>query len=132
MWTWIPVSTSEVDSPTVARLRAALTVSAVEALGHLVALQGRLAEHQPDGRLADLDNELLEQWARWGGERGLFAAAVRELLIAPDGCLVGWTEKVGRFISRFERERERKRNARARNGRGQSPDVPSPTSAERR
>lgn len=111
---WIGISTSALDTKETAALAQVLECSPHEALGLIVALTGRLAEHQPDGRIADVDDGLVEQWAQWRADRGRFARAVRAVLTGPDGTLAGWRESAGKLLARREAEAKRKRKARVR------------------
>lgn len=83
------------------------------AMGHLVELFGAVAKLRPNGRVNDISDELLEEWAGWGGEHGRFAAAFRESFVI-DGVIKGWDERNGKLLSARERERERKAADRAR------------------
>lgn len=114
---WIRVDAHEVHSPLVARLAEALGLKPVHALGHLVALAGQVAEQTSDGRIKDVPDVTLEQWAVWERPRGKFAAAVRQhVQDAETGEMAGWYEKMFQLVKHRERDAERKRKERRRSG----------------
>lgn len=76
--------------------------------GLLVSLWGRVIDEQEDGDLSDRDDYALEEWAGWGGKRGLFAREFRARFTA-DGKIREWDEYQGTLITRRENDRERKR-----------------------
>lgn len=108
---WIRVEAHEVDSVRVAQLADTLGVSAVTALGHLVALAGQVAEQTEDGHIADVPNVTLERWARWDGKRDTFARVVREILQDGRGYFDDWKDSMGKLVERRAKDRERKRQA---------------------
>lgn len=111
---WIRVEAHELDSLRVARLAAALRIKPVQALGHLVALAGNVAEHTPGGHIADVPEAALEQWSGWSGKVGVFAAAARKHLEDPaTGQLGNWEDTMGNLVERRERDAERMRLKRA-------------------
>jgi hypothetical protein len=66
-----------------------LAVAATE--GFLVNVWSQVAEHREDGVIADVDDDLLEQWARWRGEPGRFAGAFVERFVSA-GKINRWDE----------------------------------------
>lgn len=93
------------------------------ALGFLVALWGAVAEHSTEGRIADVPDLLLEEWAGWHGTPRLFARWVREHHTDEDGRLRDWDETNGpldtrresnRRAARAHREREKSKSGRKR------------------
>lgn len=74
--------------------------------GLLVNLWGKLARYQEDGRLAERDDDQLEEWAKWKGEPGAFAAAFRELMTT-DGVVTDWAEWQAPLIEYRRKERDR-------------------------
>lgn len=108
---WIRVDACEVDGERVAALVAGLEIEPVLALGHLVALSGKIAQHRPDGDIRTVSPVLLERWAEWRGERGAFAAVVLGELCDPPGILRNWRETMGKLVAEAEKERRRKKLA---------------------
>jgi len=108
---WIRVDAGEIDGERVAALVAALGIEPVLALGHLVALSGKIAQHRPDGDIRTVPPVLLERWASWQGERGAFAAAVLSDLCDPPGILRDWLDTMGKLVAHAEKERRRKKVA---------------------
>jgi hypothetical protein len=108
---WIRVEANEAESKRVFRLRRLLNASAVVVVGHLAVLGGKLAEQAPEGDVSEIDDEQLEEWARWEGEPGVFASAFREVC-APDGEIEAWEDTMGELLARRRADAERKRLAR--------------------
>lgn len=123
---WIRVEAHDVESREIGRFAAALRVSRVVALGHSTALAGAIAEHTDDGDLEDLEDDEIEQWARWDGTPGELAAAVRAHLQAEDGTFRDWTVTMGLLVEKREKDRRRKEKERKKKERvrGQSTDNP--------
>jgi hypothetical protein len=108
-WTWIRVSSDEIDGERVEALVAGLDIEPVVALGHLVALCGKVSVHRPHGVIGDVAPALLEKWAAWRGERGAFAAVVLGSLCDPPGELREWRETMGKLVAEAEKDRRRKK-----------------------
>ncbi|MFL5909451.1 MAG: hypothetical protein ACJ768_02615 [Gaiellaceae bacterium] len=132
-WTWIRVSSDEIDGERVEALVAGLEIEPVVALGHLVALCGKVSVHRPHGVIGDVAPALLEKWAAWRGERGAFAAVVFGSLCDPPGELREWRETMGKLVAEAEKDRRRKKvdydRRRAAQERDQLP-LGAPVSAE--
>lgn len=90
------------------------------AVGYLAMFWGNASRHCRGGVIADLPDSLLEQWANWRGEAGVFARFVREHH-ASDGQINDWDEYNGRLDAR--RETDRKRKAAERTSAGRPQDV---------
>lgn len=131
---WIRVEAHDVDSREISRFAVALGVSKVMALGHSTALAGAIAEHTDDGRIDQLTDDELEDWARWTGKGGRLAKAVRDHLMTEGGEFREWLDTMGKLVDRRAKDRDRKeleRQARERLAaeadptfRGSSTDVP--------
>jgi hypothetical protein len=78
---------------------------------------GNVAEHAPNGCLADVDDETLDAWA--GSVRG-FGALVREQLCDASGTLAAWYHYNGKALARLQQDRDRKRGKSA----GDSMELP--------
>lgn len=121
---WLRVDAHKVDSREVGELADALGIDVVQALGHVVALGGAVAEHTDDGTIGDVADSILERWARWSGKRGAFAPALRHALQSDNGEYDNWHEEMGQLVERRARDRNRKRTGDseedARNSRGNS------------
>jgi hypothetical protein len=121
---WIRVEAHEVDSLRVDALAEALDIPDAYALGLYVALGGAVAEHSPTGTIQHVSDRKLEEWARWRGKRGAFAAAARKILQDDAGELAEWRESMGKLLEQREKDRVRKLHGHSeeipRNDRGKS------------
>lgn len=112
---WIRVNARLADDHLVRSFARALFpttpvwLSVHTACGLLVTLWGRVIDEQEDGRLADRDDDVLEEWAKWRGDPGAFAALVRGTFLDPAGVILEWDTYAGPLIRRRERDRNRKR-----------------------
>lgn len=108
---WIRWECGTPDSDVVGWLADRLGLEPAQALGHYTAVCCKVGEHRGDGRVGDVSDTLLEQWALWRGKRGRFAAAFRERCQDADGLLRGWwrQDKLDE-----KREKDRQRQARFR------------------
>lgn len=104
---WIRIEAHEIDSVEVARFAELLELDVVTAFGHYCALGGAIAEHAPEGDIADVPNSAIERWGRWVGKRGRFAAAVRDVFQSEGGVFADWLESMGKLVERREKERAR-------------------------
>jgi hypothetical protein len=112
---WIRVNARLADDPEVRSFARALFpampvwLSVHTSCGLLVTLWGRVIDEQEDGRLTDRDDDVLEEWAKWRGDPGAFAALVRSTFLDDAGVLKEWDTYAGPLIRRRERDRVRKR-----------------------
>lgn len=104
--TWIRVEGSIGDSPKVRRFAAALNLSPVAAIGHLILLWGQVADHAPTGDLSAVPDELIEKWAEWVSRRGRFAKDYRSHF-APTGQINDWEYHQGALVRKRERDNAR-------------------------
>ncbi len=109
---WIRVHAILIDKPVVSRAVAALGVSEHAAVGLLVTFWGAVARNVVAGSLAGVSDAHLENWARWRGKRGRFAAFVREYHLDGDGRVNEWDDYAGALEQRRAKERDRLRNKR--------------------
>lgn len=116
--TWIRVETNIAENEKVHAFADGCGISAEEAVGFLVRVWGRVAEHRPTGDLTGVSDMVLEHWAVWRGKRGLFATQFRKWFVSNE-ILVGWKERQGKLVERAEKERLRKL-------RGSSAETPPP------
>jgi hypothetical protein len=105
---WLRVDAHKIDSREVCEIADALGIDVVQALGHVVALGGAVAEHTDDGNIAIVADTTLERWARWSGKRGAFAPALRRALQDENGEYDHWHEEMGQLVERRARDRQRK------------------------
>lgn len=114
---WIRVNATLLDAPGVRQFGTELLpktepwLARAAVAGFLVALWGRVAEHQPDGRLSGRDDEQLEEWAQWKGKPGLFAQVFRARFLREDGVIDHWEDYQGAALARREQDRKRKADA---------------------
>jgi hypothetical protein len=85
-----------------------------------VRLWSAVAEHCPEGNIADVPDVALEDWVKWPWQRSRFAVEFRRLF-APDGIINAWCKHSGAALEKAERDRQRlntqyesSRNSRAR------------------
>lgn len=107
---WIRVEADIADSVKVRKFAQLLGGSGgvpVEcAVGLLVFLWGKVADKRETGDVGDVPDDLLEEWARWRGERGHFAKCFRETF-ASDGHINDWRDHQGKLIERRAADRAR-------------------------
>jgi hypothetical protein len=121
MTDWVAVSVDLADDPKVIAFGKDLGVSTDTAAMSLVRLWGRMARHEMEtGDLSEVDDTTLEEWARWRGKRGRFAAGFRERFTV-GGVVNGWWAWNGRHLRRARLDRDAKRRAR---GYDEPPDNP--------
>jgi len=123
---WIRWDTSTPQSDVVGWLADRLKLPLAHALGHYAAACCGFGMHRADGRVGEVSDELLEQWAMWRGKPGRFAAAFRERCVDESGNLRGWWRNEG--VLR-EQERSRRKpvrpNGLPENPRGESRQIPA-------
>lgn len=110
---WIRWECGTPDSEVVGWLADRLGIELATALGLYTAVCCKVGEHRADGRVSEVADTLLEQWALWRGKRGRFAAAFRERCQDESGLLRGWWRQ-DKLDEKREKDRERQRNFRAR------------------
>lgn len=120
---WIRVAANMGARKVTARLSAVLRaedmggmsrgLSRAAAVGHLVMLWGNVAENTTGGYIADVPDDLLEDWAGWDGAPGVFARWLREQHVT-DGRINDWDEYAGALEDRREKDRVRKQRQRER------------------
>lgn len=104
---WIRIADGMDDDPKVHVLATALGCPVAGAVGHLVLLLSRFPEHAPQGNLAQIPASLVERWAAWEGERGVFDAAFRETFLNADGIWTAWEKHNGAALREAHASRER-------------------------
>ena len=108
---WIRVEADIADSVKVRKFAQLLRgdsggVPVECAVGLLVFLWGKVADKRETGDIGDVPDDLLEEWARWRGERGHFAKCFRETF-ASDGHINDWRDHQGKLIERRAADRAR-------------------------
>lgn len=103
---WIAVEAHLVKRYIVHQAAEYLGVTPIEALGHLVAFWGEVAEDAKGGDISSTLDGQIEAWAIWEGELGLFARFIREHCVT-DGVIRGWEEMQGPLEARRDKDRER-------------------------
>lgn len=138
---WLRLEVDSVDDPKFFEMAGELGCTAGDAFRCAVRIWGRLAVHRPDGNLAAIPDELLNDWAGWAAvPRGTgaefpadnpadFARTFRKLFQLEDGFLDLWRELQGPLLRRQESDRQRKRAAREA-PRAASAEVPADTPAD--
>lgn len=132
---WIKVSVSIGRDGSIHELAEASGVAVPVAVGHFVLVLAAMAEGVLDGDLSGVRDSILEDWARWRGRNGRFAAALRAHLCTPEGVVRSWAKYNGTKLKDLEADRERKRaereqrrldriNASAQRSPGRPPDGP--------
>lgn len=106
---WIRVAVAIADDPDVHRLADALGCRVAEAVGLVVCTLAKFPEHAPDGNLAAIPATLVERWAGWEGEKGVYDAALRATFLNPQGIWEAWEKHNGKALTKLERDRERLR-----------------------
>jgi hypothetical protein len=106
---WVAIDLNIANDPAVHRIAAALRIRIPEAVGLLVLAFASMVQHAPDGRIGDVPDTLLEQWARWHGKRGAFAAQFRAELTDETGQVRAWEKWNGNNLRRLDAARERAR-----------------------
>lgn len=101
------------DEPKFFRLAERLGISFVEAAGHMAILWSWAHRHAPDGDLRDFDVPDIARAAKWGGDPGVFVAALSadrvELIDHTDFGFV-----LHRFMERAEARKAAKKKQRQR------------------
>lgn len=110
---WIRIDTDIATNRKTLVLRTSCGRPTPTIVGHLTMLLSRLADNESDGYIGDLPAEVIEEWAGWDGEPGMFDRAFRESFVT-DGVIDGWEERQGTLMARQRKDRERKREERAR------------------
>jgi hypothetical protein len=110
---WVRVDAGIGDDPKIGLIAEALGCDGPKAIGHLVLLWARMADHARDGRLAPHSDLTLERWAGWAGRRGRFAAAVRAQLCTEDGVMRAWDKHNGAPMRKAEADAARLRAQRS-------------------
>jgi hypothetical protein len=109
----------------VARLVEYAKIDLVVAVGHLAIFWGAVSQHCARGDISDVPDSLLEEWARWRGETGVFARFVREKH-STNGIINDYDEYNGALEDRRAADRVRKAEERRRARESQSGNVKRP------
>lgn len=109
---WIRWECGTPDSDVIGWLADRLGIEPAQALGHYTAICCKVGEHRPDGKIGDVPDTLLSQWALWRGRSSRFADAFRERCQDETGNLRGWWRQV-RLDEKREKDRLRQQRSRA-------------------
>lgn len=123
---WIRIAVGIGDDPDMHDLADALGVRVAEAVGLVVSTLVRFPQHAPDGNLTQLRDSLLERWAGWEGERGLYARELRRIFLT-NGVWSSWEKHNGAAMRDAERARERAAEYRRRNAEALLESTPNGT-----
>lgn len=114
---WARISVEISDDPKVHELAIVCAVRPAEAVGLIVGVFTHMAEHAQTGALIDVPDGLIERWALWQGDPGVFAQPFRRLFCRDDGVVTAWEKHNGAAIRESLAARLRmadKRNKRKR------------------
>ena len=113
---WFRVDSDIARHPKIVKLAHKLHISSVQALGHVIALFGCVAEHAESGDVSDVDDDGIEEWALWRGDRELFARAIAEvgILDVATRTIHGWEERHEATLRERVRAKDRVRAFRQR------------------
>lgn len=117
---WFKVHSNIATHPKTERLADELGIPVPLALGHVMALLCWITNHEPDGDISAYRPEYIERQAMWGGERGRFYDALRQVgWLTDDGngaSIHNWMEYAGGYkralaaASRRAQQREHAHN----------------------
>lgn len=123
--TWIRWECATPQSDVTGWFAKQLRIELAQALGHYVAVCCALGEHQPDGDLSQVPDELLEHWALWKGKPGRYAEAFRLRCTDELGIMRGWWRQ-GKLLERQERDRRKPAGNKPQVSRETPPESPPP------
>lgn len=111
---WIRISVKIKGDPRIGAIARACKVRIHEAVGFVTCCLLEFPEHAPDGQIADVDDLMLEHWALWPGEPGVFAQAFRTHMCDTEqpNVVRAWEKINGAAIRKAEADIARKRSAR--------------------
>lgn len=112
---WIRVAVSIGDDPDIHALAEGLDVRVAEAIGLVVGVLCKCPAHVPDGKFRDIPASLVERWAGWQGERGVFDREFRDAFLNAEGVWVSWEKHNGAAMRDAEAARQRAAEYRRRN-----------------
>lgn len=120
---WIAIATAIVDDPSIGALSEDIKRDVVPTVGHVVLVLCKLPQHAPDGSLGSVTDSTIEQWARWRGARGVFAAAFRARLCTDDRGVRAWEKYNGAAQRASDSAKERMRLLRLKRKNGGSTEA---------
>lgn len=112
---WIRVAVAIGDDPDIHALAEGLDVRVAEAIGLVVGVLCKCPAHVPDGKFLDIPASLVERWAGWQGERGVFDREFRDAFLNAEGVWVAWEKHNGTAMRDAEAARQRAAEYRRRN-----------------
>lgn len=107
---WIRWDCAAADNELWNELGERLGVPPAQALGHYLLMVSRLVRRRHDGNITGLPSSVLETWADWTGETGLFSTTVLLLCQDENGELRGFRKRNAKLIAKQLSDREKRRN----------------------
>lgn len=114
MISWIRIDVDITDDPAIARMAVTLKTGIPAMVGHVVGVLAKFPAHAPDGNVSSVPDVLLEDWAKWKGKQGTFAARYRHELCDEHGVTKAWEKLNGAAIREAKADADRKREERER------------------
>ncbi len=109
---WIRIARNIKNDPRILTLAARCRVRVPEAVGLVVSLLVEFPDNAPDGTIVAIEDFVLEQWAGWSGDMGVFAEHFRALLCDETGTVRAWEKHNGAAMREAEAARDRAKRAR--------------------
>ena len=106
---WIRVATTIMDDSKVDEVAVACGVRIAEAAGLMIGVLTHLPSEARDGNLGAISDRLVERWACWEGERGLFAATFRKFMCDESGAVRAWEKYNGKALRDADKSADRVR-----------------------
>lgn len=107
--TWIRLDTDFADHDIIGRMAEALRIDPDRAAMSLIRVWCRFADHQPNGNALAITDTTLEDWAKWRGRRGVFAAAFRAHGVDDGGAVRGWWRQESLLRHQAEKRKHRRK-----------------------
>lgn len=112
--TWVAISIDIGDDESIGHMADDCGLTVPTVVGHVVMVLGKCPRHARDGNLAAVSATTIEEWARWRGEPGRFAAALRKRMCTDEGVLRSWEKINGAAMRESEAAAQRMRDLRDR------------------
>ena len=92
---WVRIARNIKNDPRILTLAARCRVRVPEAVGLVVNLLVEFPDNAVDGHIEPIEDFVLEQWAGWVGDAGVFATHFRTLLCDEHGVVRAWEKHNG-------------------------------------
>lgn len=112
--TWVAVAIDIGDDESIGHMADDCGLPVAYLVGHVVMVLGKCPRHARDGNLSGVSATTIEEWARWRGEPGRFAAALRARMCNDTGVLRAWEKINGAAMRESEAAAKRMRDLRER------------------